>query len=66
MLVLFLRAPYWLGGALPTLPDALFETASGLTTTGASVIRDVEAAPQKYFILAQPDPSSSAVWESLC
>ena len=48
MFVLFLRAPLLAGRALPNFADALFETASGLTTTGASVIRDVEA-PQKYF-----------------
>ena len=45
-LSLFCALPYWLGGALPNFADALFETASGLTTTGASVIRDVEALPK--------------------
>ena len=41
--------PYWLTGSVPTYLDALFETVSGLTTTGASVISDVEILP--YSIL---------------
>lgn len=52
----FCALPYWLGGALPNFADALFETASGLTTTGASVIRDVEALPKSILFWAQPDP----------
>lgn len=35
--------PYWLSGVLPDLTDCWFETMSGFTTTGASVITDVEA-----------------------
>ncbi len=37
--------PYLLSGAVPTYVDALFETISGFTTTGASVISNVEALP---------------------
>ena len=37
--------PYCFSGALPNFFDALFESSSGLTTTGASVIADVEALP---------------------
>lgn len=37
--------PLWLSGALPSFHDALFETVSGFTTTGASVLADVEALP---------------------
>ena len=37
--------PYLFSGAVPTYVDALFETISGFTTTGASVIADVEALP---------------------
>ncbi len=36
--------PYWIGGVLPGPADALFEAASGFTTTGATVLRDIEAA----------------------
>lgn len=35
--------PYVLSGVLPNPVDAYFETMSGFTTTGASVIADVEA-----------------------
>lgn len=37
--------PYWLSGFVPSYLDAVFETVSGLTTTGASVITDVEVLP---------------------
>lgn len=43
---LFGALPYWFANAVPTYIDAVFETVSGLTTTGASVINDVEALPQ--------------------
>jgi len=36
--------PYWVGDVLPNPVDALFESASGFTTTGATVLRDIEAA----------------------
>ncbi len=36
--------PYWVSGVLPNPIDALFESASGFTTTGATVLRDIEAA----------------------
>lgn len=35
--------PLYLGGGTPTYVDAFFEIVSGFTTTGASVIRNVEA-----------------------
>ena len=38
--------PYLYSGILPGVPDALFETVSGMTTTGASVITDIEAQPR--------------------
>lgn len=44
-LSLLCALPYWFSGALPHFWDALFESASGLTTTGASVISDIEALP---------------------
>jgi trk system potassium uptake protein len=37
--------PYMIYGALPALADAYFETMSGFTTTGASVIDNIEALP---------------------
>lgn len=38
--------PYLLAGVLPNFVDAVFETISGLTTTGASVITDIEILPR--------------------
>ena len=35
--------PFWLSGQIPSFVDAFFETASGFTTTGASILTDVEA-----------------------
>lgn len=35
--------PFWISGEIPSLTDALFETISGFTTTGASILEDVEA-----------------------
>lgn len=37
--------PYLFSGALPNLTDAYFESVSGFTTTGASVVTDVEVLP---------------------
>lgn len=37
--------PFILTGSIPGFIDAFFETVSGFTTTGASVIADVEALP---------------------
>ena len=38
--------PYILTGAIPNFIDAFFETASGFTTTGATIIDEVEALPR--------------------
>lgn len=37
--------PYLLSGVIPTIPEAIFEAVSGMTTTGASVLTDIEAQP---------------------
>lgn len=38
--------PFWITGALPTYLDAVFETISGFTTTGATVFSQVEQLPK--------------------
>ena len=38
--------PFVISGYIPNPIDALFETVSGFTTTGASILRDVEALPK--------------------
>lgn len=37
--------PYWLSGSIPDFSDAFFETMSGFTTTGASVLNNIESLP---------------------
>jgi trk system potassium uptake protein TrkH len=37
--------PYLFTGAIPSITNAFFETASGLTTTGASILTDPSALP---------------------
>ena len=39
---LFGALPFWLSGEIPHFVDAFFETVSGFTTTGASILREVE------------------------
>ena len=38
--------PMVLSGAIPSYVDALFEMVSGFTTTGASILREVESLPR--------------------
>lgn len=42
--------PFVFSGAIPNYIDALFETVSGFTTTGASILSDVEAVPKSLLI----------------
>lgn len=42
-LSIFGAIPFFLTGEIPSYADALFETVSGFTTTGASILSDVEA-----------------------
>ena len=43
MLSLFGALPFWMSGEIPSFIDSLFEAISGFTTTGASILSDVEA-----------------------
>ena len=38
--------PFFISGAIPSFTDAWFETVSGFTTTGASILHDIEALPK--------------------
>jgi len=38
--------PFYISGSIPSYVDAVFETASGFTTTGSSIVRDIEAMPR--------------------
>lgn len=47
ILVSFLGAlPYYLSGSIPSFVDCYFETMSGFSTTGASILTNVEALPR--------------------
>jgi len=37
--------PFYLSGAIPSYADAFFETMSGFTTTGASILTEIESLP---------------------
>lgn len=45
ILGLFGALPFFLSGAIPHYVDALFEIVSGFTTTGASILPEVESLP---------------------
>lgn len=42
--------PFYISGAIPSFIDALFETISGFTTTGASILQSVEDLPKSIII----------------
>ncbi len=50
IICLFGALPYLLSGVLTSVPDAIFESFSGFTTTGASIIPDVENLPQGMLV----------------
>ena len=43
VLSIFGALPFCISGEIPSFTDALFETVAGFTTTGASIVSDVEA-----------------------
>ena len=49
VLSIFGCLPFYISGELPSFTDALFETISGITTTGASILPEVESL--SYFCL---------------
>ena len=46
LLSLFGAIPFCISGTIPNYLDALFETVSGFTTTGASILTEVEPLPR--------------------
>lgn len=46
VLSIFGALPFFFSGAIPNFIDALFETVSGFTTTGASILSEVESMPK--------------------
>ena len=50
VLSLFGCLPFVFSGTIPSFVDALFETVSGFTTTGATILSDVEALPNCFLM----------------
>jgi len=46
LFALFGALPYIYSGAIPAPLDAIFETMSGFTTTGSTILTDIEALPK--------------------
>jgi len=44
-MTIFGAIPFIFHGSIPNITDAFFETMSGFTTTGASILNDIEAMP---------------------
>lgn len=47
---LFGAIPFLASGHIPSLTDAFFETMSGFTTTGATILTDIEALPKSLLL----------------
>ncbi|NFV12272.1 TrkH family potassium uptake protein [Clostridium sp. FAM 1755] len=43
---LFGALPFYISGAIPSFVDCIFETVSGFTTTGATILTEVESLPR--------------------
>lgn len=46
LISVFGAMPFFFSGYIPSVTDALFETVAGFTTTGATILRDIEALPK--------------------
>ena len=46
LFALFGSLPFIISGGIPSFSNAFFESASGITTTGASILTDVESLPK--------------------
>ncbi len=46
LMSLFGALPFWLSGGIPHFVDAFFETVSGFTTTGSTILNNIEVMPK--------------------
>jgi len=46
LFALFGALPFYISGAIPSFSDAFFESMSGITTTGSSVLTNIDAFPK--------------------
>lgn len=52
---LFGMLPFYISGYIPSITNAFFETMSGFSSTGATILDDIEALPHGLLFLAQHD-----------
>ena len=50
LLSVFGALPFVIGGSIPSFTDALFETVSGFTTTGSTLLTDIESLPMSLLM----------------
>ncbi|MDQ6982991.1 MAG: TrkH family potassium uptake protein [Mariprofundus sp.] len=50
VLALIGAVPFWTTGTLPSIADAMFESTSGLTTTGATVLSGLDHLPRSILV----------------
>ncbi len=50
LMSLFGALPFWLSGEIPRVVDAWFESASGFTTTGSTILEDIEVLPHDLLL----------------
>ena len=50
LMSLFGALPFWISGCIPHFVDAMFESVSGFTTTGASILRDLDVLPKSMIM----------------
>ncbi len=50
LLSLFGAVPFYISGAIPSYIDAFFETVSGFTTTGATILGEIESLPRSILL----------------
>lgn len=53
--------PFYLSGRIPSYVDCVFEIVSGFTTTGSSILKDVEYIDEDCFS-GEASHTGSAVW----
>ncbi len=46
LMSLFGALPFWISGGIPNFVDAFFETVSGFTTTGSTILSNIEGMPK--------------------
>ncbi len=62
LLSLFGTLPYLLGGTIGNFGDAFFESISGFTTTGATILTNIEITASRDTFLEKHHPMDRRTW----